>query len=379
MVPYMAVILGFLTALTRHLSLLHLGSWTSASPLFTAPSNSTLPSPGFPLIINTWGGDFTAATKAGYAALLNQDATALDGVQAACSACEHLGCGTTVGAGGSPDEACETTLDALIMDGTGSMRSGAVAGLRRVRDAVAVARYVLEHTTHSMLVGDLATRFAVENGFVEENLTSATSAAACRSWRSAACQPNYRLSVSPDPSASCGPYSPLPRRSGAQWSQRQQTSHDTIAVVAIDSYGRVAAGASTNGATHKVPGRVGDAPIAGAGAYADAEAGACGATGDGDVMVRFLPCYQAVENLRRGMDPGPAAEDAVRRMLRRSPGLASGLVVVDKQGRHGAAASGWTFTYSFFGGGMSAPKVITILPLDHDESRHHNQDNQNAL
>lgn len=68
-----------------------------------------------------------------------------------------------------------------------------------------------------------------------------------------------------------------------------EENHDTIGMLAIDSRGRIAAGTSTNGANHKIPGRIGDSPIPGAGAYADQEAGAAAGTGDGDIMMRFLP------------------------------------------------------------------------------------------
>ena len=87
--------------------------------------------------------------------------------------------------------------------------------------------------------------------------------------------------------------------------------------------------------------------------------------GDGDIMMRFLPCYQAVENLRQGMTPTQAAEDAVRRMMDKFPEVSSGLVVVDNEGRHGGAASGWggTFTYSFRGGDMADEEVVSVQNL----------------
>jgi len=82
-----------------------------------------------------------------------------------------------------------------------------------------------------------------------------------------------------------------------------QYNHDTIGMVAIDKQGNVVSATSTNGANHKIAGRVGDSPIMGAGSYADSEVGGCGATGDGDVMMRFLPCYQAIESMRNGKTP----------------------------------------------------------------------------
>ena len=324
-------------------------------------------SPGLPFVINTWSGPFTAATDAAYLALINSATTsALDAVEIGCATCERNQCDGTVGFGGSPDESCETTLDAMIMDGT-TMKSGAVAGLRRVKHAIAVARAVLHHTRHSLLVGDLATQFAVENGFAEEDLSTEESRRRCEEWRARNCQANYRMNVEPDPSTSCGPYKPLPldqpALAQAVTQNPEPASHDTISMVAIHSSGAMAAGTSTNGALFKIPGRVGDGPIVGSGSYVDGDVGGCGATGDGDIMMRFLPCYQAVENLRRGMSPTKAAEDAVRRMLRKYPDISSGIVVVNRKGEHGAAASGWTFTYAYRGGEMNATAVVTVPPL----------------
>ncbi|KAH9907604.1 asparaginase-domain-containing protein [Xylariomycetidae sp. FL2044] len=339
--------------------------------------------PGLPMVINTWGGAFVAATDAAYLAMRDDAQTsALDAVELGCSTCEANQCDGSVGYGGSPDESCETTLDAMIMDGT-TMKAGSVAALRRIKSAVSVARAVLEHTTHTMLAGELATDFAVSNGFAAEDLTTADSAASCAAWRADGnrCQPNYRINVTPDPASSCGPYAPLDLELGEEEGnggggeeaqllpmrrrrrRRGIQGHDTISMIALHADGTMASGTSTNGAGRKIPGRVGDGPITGSGSYVDGEVGGCGATGDGDVMMRFLPCYQAVENLRQGLAPTAAAEDAVRRMLRRYPDLASGLVVVNSRGEHGAAGSGWTFTYAYRGGAMNASVVVEVPPL----------------
>lgn len=105
----------------------------------------------------------------------------------------------------------------------------------------------------------------------------------------------------PDPTTTCGPYSPrLTQQTDLNNVQDSddnyvlngsEENHDTIGILAIDSQGRTAAGTSTNGAKYKIPGRIGDSPIAGAGAYADQDAGAAAGTGDGDIMMRFLPRY----------------------------------------------------------------------------------------
>lgn len=261
-------------------------------------------------------------------------------------------------------EPAQTTLDAMIMDGT-TMKSGAVAALRRIRDAISVARAVLDHTTHTLIAGDFATDFAVANGVTMQNLTTEASAASCEQWRAANCQPNYRINVSPDPATSCGPYEPVALNSSEAGlvGRGRPEGHDTISMIALHASGTMAAGTSTNGASRKVPGRVGDGPITGSGSYVDGDVGGCGATGDGDVMMRFLPCYQAVENLRLGMSPKQAAEDAVRRMLRKYPDVQSGIVVVNNKGDHGGAGSGWTFTYAYRGGTMNETVVVSVPPL----------------
>ncbi|UKZ83045.1 hypothetical protein TrVFT333_010846 [Trichoderma virens FT-333] len=146
-------------------------------------------------------------------------------------------------------------------------------------------------------------------------------------------------------------------------------SHDTLSLLALSPSGSMASCTTTNGAAHKIPGRVGDGPIPGSGSYVDSTAGACGATGDGDLMMRLLPCYQAVESLRRGMTPQEAADDAVRRIVARYPAARTGIVVVDNKGEHAAAASGWEFTYSYRGTGMEKAEVVVVKALNEASDR----------
>ena len=251
----------------------------------------------------------------------------------------------------------------MIMDGE-TMDVGAVAGLRGVRNVVGVARMVLERTTHSLIVGEDAKAFALEMGFQAEETDTEENRAVCEEWKRGGCQPNFRKNVVPDETKSCGPYKPLSSLVLDTRHKQEVIGHDTISMIALSHDGKMASATSTNGARHKIPGRVGDGPIAGSGSYVDSDVGGCGATGDGDVMMRFLPCYQAVENLRRGMKPRQAAEDAVRRMVRKFPDVKSGVIVLDKDGTHGAAASGWTFTYSYRSGGMNVTKVVSVSPVE---------------
>ncbi|XP_049539866.1 N(4)-(Beta-N-acetylglucosaminyl)-L-asparaginase-like isoform X1 [Anopheles darlingi] len=360
---------------------------------------------GLPLVVTTWR--FLNATLQAYQSLTVGEFDPIDALVEGCSVCEREQCDGTVGYGGSPDETGETTLDAMLMDGT-TMDIGAVAALREVKHAAAVAKYVLRNTRHTMLAGSQATDFALQMGFRRETLQTDESRAMWEQWKANHCQPNFwRVSnahcmgvgycsylgaqtilsqiaqkdrsiienVIPSPSMSCGPYEPVSANAvrsnppeDASAPDRTDFSfgrynHDTISMIVIDQTGHVVAGTSTNGARHKIPGRVGDSPIPGAGAYADSEVGAAVATGDGDVMMRFLPALLAVEGLRNGQGPSEAAERQIKRITKYYPTFAGGIVVATKDGRHGVACNGMAeFPYSVADGSdwQGEVKVYTV-------------------
>jgi N4-(beta-N-acetylglucosaminyl)-L-asparaginase len=169
----------------------------------------------------------------------------------------------------------ETTLDAVIMDGR-THDAGAVAGLKRIRSAIKVAKAVMDYTKHTFLVGEAATQFAIDMGFQQQDLHAIESLNKWIDWFNNSCQPNFRMNVVPDPTKYCGPYKPvtdtaratmsnhgmnshamakMTKSSNKRFNQHvSEHSHDTIGMVAIDSKGNLAAGSSTNGATHKIPG-----------------------------------------------------------------------------------------------------------------------------
>ncbi|CAL8354623.1 unnamed protein product [Merluccius merluccius] len=320
-----------------------------------------------PLVVSTWR--FKDATAAAWEAL-QSGGSVLDAVERGCGRCEADQCDGSVGYGGSPDETGETSLDALIINGD-TMEVGAVADLRRVKNAIGVARAVMEHTHHTLLVGESASVFAEDMGFPAEDLTTNTSMDIFTRWLKGSCQPNYRKNVTPDPTTSCGPYRPgaATRPGTAQTHSRrpQHTdirAHDTIGIIAISENGHVAAGTSTNGATHKIPGRVGDSPIAGAGAYADSSAGAAAATGDGDIMMRFLPSFLAVELMRSGFDPSVACKVAVSRTKKHYPQFFGAVICANTTGHYGAACNklpGFSqFDFMVFTSETRTPSLQTV-------------------
>ncbi|KAG7256042.1 hypothetical protein CRUP_006401 [Coryphaenoides rupestris] len=314
-----------------------------------------------PLVVNTWS--FKHAAAAAWEAL-QSGGSALDAVERGCGRCEVDQCDGSVGYGGSPDERGETSLDALIINGD-TMEVGAVADLRRVKNAIRVARAVMERTHHTLLVGESATAFAEDMGFPAEDLTTNTSMSIFTRWLNGNCQPNYRKNVVPDPATSCGPYRPRGARTPSRRPRHTNLrSHDTIGVIAISENGHVAAGTSTNGAVHKIPGRVGDSPIVGAGAYADSSAGAAAATGDGDIMMRFLPSFLAVELMRGGSDPSAACRAAVSRTKKHYPHFFGAVICANTTGHYGAACNklaGFSqFHYMVSSSASASPSLHTV-------------------
>lgn len=200
------------------------------------------------------------------------------------------------------------------------MEAGAVSDLRFVKQAVTAARLVLERTSHSMLAGLHATQFAAEMGLPVEHLETNASAEAHTAWLAGSCQPNFRRAVVPDPRRSCGPYTPEGLRAAVRAAARGPghvgssgsdgnsdgsgtKATDTISMAAMDASGRLAVACSTNGATHKVPGRVGDGSTPGAG---EAGAGGVGALSQAPGAACRLP--QAL-GPRRCLQPGdPTAQ-----------------------------------------------------------------------
>lgn len=267
----------------------------------------------------------------------------MDAVEAAINVVELHPEQRWVGYGGAPNAVGETTLDAMMMWGP-THDVGAVGCLKRVKKAVSVARKVMEQTRHTLLVGEDATRFALQMGFEETSLTNDFSNDMWQEWAARGDRPDAWL--------------PEPRGQAAS-----VTGHDTVGTLAIDKDGNICAGCSTNGLAFKLPGRVGDTPIAGAGAYCDNDIGAAIATGNGDVMMRFLPCFHAVEMMRSGLSPRDAAVQAMLRITRKGYKIDGAIVTLNTKGQTGAFVTGsWDdFEYSVHNG--DAPQRYSVEPF----------------
>ena len=183
-------------------------------------------------------------------------------------------------------------------------------------------------------------------------------------------QPNYYVDTAPQSNTGCGPFRPAGAEAAAvQRAPRllapvTPSMHDTVSVAALDARGALAVATSTNGLAYKLPGRVGDGAVAGGGSYARSAHGACGATGDGDIMMRFLPCYQVVESMRLGVSPKEAARDALARIAQVEPAFTGALFALAPDGRHAGAAHNWVFQYTVRGAGDDAATVFTVQPMD---------------
>lgn len=207
---------------------------------------------------------------------------------------------------------------------------------------------MLHHTHHSILVGENATNFALKLGFKKQSLSSPRSIAIYKDWIRSKCQPNFWKNMI-NSTKQCGPYQPEKDKelSPESFSWSNNLNHDTIGMIALDSCGRMAVGTSTNGATHKIPGRSSDSAIPGSGAFVDNDVGGAVATGDGDVMMRFSPSFLAVELMRSGATPTEAAERALTRISNKYPFMSGAIVTASNSGKYGAACYGFSeFAYS---------------------------------
>jgi isoaspartyl peptidase/L-asparaginase-like protein (Ntn-hydrolase superfamily) len=150
------------------------------------------------------------------------------------------------------------------------------------------------------------------------------------------------------------------RRSGRFSEHVDEANHDTIGMIVLDAQGDLACGVTTNGLGNKVPGRVGDSPLPGAGCYVDNFVGGAACTGDGDVMLRFSPAAAAVEHMRQGASPQDACAKSIRKIAFYYPGFRGAMICVNKVGEYGAAA----YNFDSFGFSVQNPSMDDVQEVD---------------
>jgi N4-(beta-N-acetylglucosaminyl)-L-asparaginase len=207
----------------------------------------------------------------------------------------------TVGYGGIPNEEGVVELDAAVMHGP-THGGGAVASLRNIIHPAAVARVVMQRTDHCLLVGEGALKFARAHGFPEVNLLTDEARKIWLHWK----ETNGKESdwIAP-------PLSELDPVVREFFGIR---AHGTIHCSALDTHGNLGCVTTTSGLYYKIPGRVGDSPIFGAGLFLDNTVGSAGSTGRGEANLLNLSSHTIVEGLRRGLEPKDAALEACRRI-----------------------------------------------------------------
>lgn len=249
----------------------------------------------------------------------------VDSIESGLAACELDPSLLAIGLGSLPNADGDLELDASIMDGR-TMNAGAVCSVRGICPVITVARKVMEETPHVMLAGDQARRFAISKGMEPINLMTSANIARYDEWKAGISEEFYVHS--------------------------ENESHDTVTMLGLetgpDGLPHLIAASATSGLAWKLPGRVGDSPIVGAGIYADDEIGAAGATGLGEELWKAVASYRAVRNMETGMSAQEACEEVIQHMTRRladATSLPCVVMALRKDGDFGAATTKGEFPF----------------------------------
>jgi isoaspartyl peptidase/L-asparaginase-like protein (Ntn-hydrolase superfamily) len=282
-----------------------------------------------PVFISTWTHGKPANERA--AEVFKSGRSLLDAVEQGINVPENDPAVTSVGYGGLPNAEGVVELDAAIMDGA-RHRAGAVCSLHSIKNAISVARLVLEKTRHTTLAGEGAFRFALQMGFEPQQLLTPESLQAWLKWKNTPLHETFWFSTT--------------------------EVHDTIGMAATDGNGHMVAGCSSSGLPWKIPGRVGDSPLVGCGVYAEDHAGAASATGDGDLLTNYCTSISIVRSMAQGVPPQDACVDVLHHMAQVDPRNRSGRCCVIAVGRHegvGAASmhSDYLLKYALWKDGES--------------------------
>ncbi len=259
------------------------------------------------------------AASEGYR-MLETGASALDAVERAVMVMEddpafNAGVGSVLNEGG------QVEMDAMVMDGS-SLKFGSVAAVRRVKNPISLARAIMERTSDLMFVSEGAERVAMELGIPLVDPRTLIVERQLRTWR-----------------------------------ERSSKQEGTVGAVAIDREGQTAAATPTGGKPTKKPGRVGDTPLIGCGAYANGIGGAS-STGQGGPIMRVMLSRLAVDMLT-GLDPIEAARRSLSVMADRTGGW-GGIIVLDRRGRIGYAHTSKRMAVAYSMGGEIVAKISSL-------------------
>lgn len=255
------------------------------------------------------------ALRAGYS-VLESGGTSLDAVVAAIRVMEDSPL-FNAGKGAVFTSAGTNELDAAIMDGS-TLAAGAVAGVKRVKNPITLARAVMEKSPHVMMIGEGAEAFAAEQGI---EMVDPSYFFTERRWE------QLQRAKAQETSTSAAPVDARPSAIGPD-----DRKFGTVGAVALDRAGNLAAGTSTGGMTNKRWGRVGDVPIIGAGTYADNESCAVSATGHGEYFIRNVVAHDICSLVRyTGATLAEAADRVVMQKLVERGGE-GGVIAIDRAG-----------------------------------------------